>query len=347
VVSPLAAKRRAAGYSQESLAHELGHDRTTIGRWERGEVEPYPWNLPPLADALGLTLAELAVLLSPEQEWQADLVDRRTFLTGFGSTLAAAAAALEQTVSLARTDDQRRSALRLLGHAHQAAGEAAFDRLALDEAEVHLHHALQVGGELGDVEMVVNAQTQLGDVARRRRRYPMALRLLEGAERHAVTASLLTRALHWQTVARAHAEMGARPAFERAIERAGEVAILIPPEHHRDGDRSPRGILLEKGQGLTLLGDPRAALEIYDQVTPPVSGAERERGSFVIIRAQALAHAGHLDAGVHLAVEGLQLARSYDSPRHVSRVQRMYDRLTATWSPREPALVELHDALAA
>jgi transcriptional regulator with XRE-family HTH domain len=62
VTSALAAKRRAAGYTQESLAERLGKDRTTIGRWERGEVEPYAWNLPPLAEALGVTLEELDAL---------------------------------------------------------------------------------------------------------------------------------------------------------------------------------------------------------------------------------------------------------------------------------------------
>jgi transcriptional regulator with XRE-family HTH domain len=63
VVSPLAAKRRSAGYTQESLAARLGHDRTTIGRWERGENEPEPWNRSALAEALSITLDELAHLL--------------------------------------------------------------------------------------------------------------------------------------------------------------------------------------------------------------------------------------------------------------------------------------------
>jgi hypothetical protein len=83
-------------------------------------------------------------------------------------------------------------------------------------------------------------------------------------------------------------------------------------------------------------------LAIYDEVSPSSfdSERERERGSFLIIRAQALAHGGHLHEGVRLGVDGLELARGYGSARHVSRVQRMYDRLTRTWSPSEPALVD-------
>lgn len=104
---------------------------------------------------------------------------------------------------------------------------------------------------------------------------------------------------------------------------------------------------LERGHGLTLLGDPGAALAIYEHAAPPRFRSDRERGSFLIIHAQALAHAGHLDEGVRLAIDGSELARSYQSRRHVSRVQRMYERLTRTWSPSEPHLMTLREALAA
>jgi transcriptional regulator with XRE-family HTH domain len=75
VVSPLAAKRRSAGYSQEALAEALGKDRTTIGRWERGEVEPYPWNLGPLAHALGLTRDEVVELVARTRQSRQDAGD--------------------------------------------------------------------------------------------------------------------------------------------------------------------------------------------------------------------------------------------------------------------------------
>lgn len=62
--SPLAKCRRALGYSQERLAEELGVDRTTVARWERGETEPQPENRPMIARILQLDLAELAELLT-------------------------------------------------------------------------------------------------------------------------------------------------------------------------------------------------------------------------------------------------------------------------------------------
>ncbi|MFI6205874.1 helix-turn-helix domain-containing protein [Streptomyces sp. NPDC051041] len=59
-------RRKACGYSQESLASAMGVDRTTVGRWERGETEPQPPLRPKLAGLLGLGLAELDALLSPQ-----------------------------------------------------------------------------------------------------------------------------------------------------------------------------------------------------------------------------------------------------------------------------------------
>jgi hypothetical protein len=72
------------------------------------------------------------------------------------------------------------------------------------------------------------------------------------------------------------------------------------------------------------VGDPRADLAIY-QATEP------------IIRFK----------GVRLAIDGLTLARGYDSPRHASRVHRMYERLRRTKHGSDQRLTELRDALAA
>ncbi|MFC0109242.1 helix-turn-helix transcriptional regulator [Kibdelosporangium aridum] len=56
---PLANRRMIVGYTQEGLAEALGVDRTTIGRWERGEQLPQPWQRPDLACKLHITMEEL------------------------------------------------------------------------------------------------------------------------------------------------------------------------------------------------------------------------------------------------------------------------------------------------
>ncbi|MEU3468337.1 helix-turn-helix domain-containing protein [Streptomyces sp. NPDC006687] len=63
----LAERRKALGYSQEKLAELLGVDRTTVGRWERGEISPHPCQRPALASALDVRLQEVETLLPPPQ----------------------------------------------------------------------------------------------------------------------------------------------------------------------------------------------------------------------------------------------------------------------------------------
>ncbi|MBZ9643360.1 helix-turn-helix transcriptional regulator [Streptomyces sp. PSKA30] len=67
----LAKQRKAMGYSQEKFAHVLGVDRTTVGRWERGETTPDPVHRPKMATLLQLDLSELdALLTSPQADFQ-------------------------------------------------------------------------------------------------------------------------------------------------------------------------------------------------------------------------------------------------------------------------------------
>lgn len=59
----LAQRRKACGYTQEQFADSLGVDRTTVQRWERGEVDPQPHQRPRMAKLLRLTSKELDELL--------------------------------------------------------------------------------------------------------------------------------------------------------------------------------------------------------------------------------------------------------------------------------------------
>ncbi|MGH3755311.1 MAG: helix-turn-helix transcriptional regulator [Pseudonocardiaceae bacterium] len=59
----LAQARRAAGFTQESLAERLGVDRTTVARWESGEYSPQPWLRPKIAEAFGVSMRECCELL--------------------------------------------------------------------------------------------------------------------------------------------------------------------------------------------------------------------------------------------------------------------------------------------
>jgi transcriptional regulator with XRE-family HTH domain len=63
--SELAARRQAAGWTQESLAHHLQVAAPTVRRWEAGVSMPRPRHRPALAVALQVTPAELDRMLTP------------------------------------------------------------------------------------------------------------------------------------------------------------------------------------------------------------------------------------------------------------------------------------------
>jgi transcriptional regulator with XRE-family HTH domain len=56
--------RKAAGRNQEQIAEVVGVDRTTLGKWERGESTPQPNQRAAYAEALGVTMDELSAMLS-------------------------------------------------------------------------------------------------------------------------------------------------------------------------------------------------------------------------------------------------------------------------------------------
>lgn len=63
----LAERRKVLGYSQESFAHALGVDRTTVSRWESGKNAPQPPLRPKLAEVLQVDLAELDALMAQSE----------------------------------------------------------------------------------------------------------------------------------------------------------------------------------------------------------------------------------------------------------------------------------------
>ncbi|MDT8916021.1 helix-turn-helix transcriptional regulator [Amycolatopsis sp. PS_44_ISF1] len=55
--------RKKAGYTLEQLAYALGVDRSTVWRWEKGDMEPLPYKRPELSKVLGVTEEQLEELL--------------------------------------------------------------------------------------------------------------------------------------------------------------------------------------------------------------------------------------------------------------------------------------------
>jgi transcriptional regulator with XRE-family HTH domain len=65
----LAQRRKTVGFTQETLAEQLGVDSTTVRRWESGEASPQPWIRPKLARYLQVSVEQLEELLAePDKE---------------------------------------------------------------------------------------------------------------------------------------------------------------------------------------------------------------------------------------------------------------------------------------
>ncbi len=205
----------------------------------------------------------------------------------------------------------------------------------------------ELGEELGDHDILALSLIRQGDLLRRRGRYEQALRCLEVAELHALQASTHIQGMREQTLARACAEYGDKYSFQKAIDKAQDIAEHMTPNLDTMSSQFTLiGVLEEKGQGYTLLWEPEKAIDIYKDTEQrnPVRPI-REQGVFTILKAQAYAYAGYVDKGVTYALEGLNLARQYQSKRHISRVQRMYDRLSIIPLSSHPRLRDLREAL--
>lgn len=235
----------------------------------------------------------------------------------------------------------------LLAGAHEALGQIAFDQLAYRRSASHFREMYELGVELGAPAIAGTALAHQADLNRRRGRYRAARRLTEVAHPLTRAADAHVQGVSWLLAARLHAETGDHAAFARAIDRA-EACAEQPPNDPAPwcGSFTRVEVLQERAQGLTLLGDPTAALEIYTRSAACLRPHSlRDQGNLLILQAQAYAAARELDTGVQLAIQGLELARSYGSTRHISRVQRMHNRLTAAGA-RGTRLEQLREALA-
>jgi tetratricopeptide (TPR) repeat protein/transcriptional regulator with XRE-family HTH domain len=147
----LAKRRKALGLTQEQLAEQLGVERSTIVRWERGDNQPAPWQRPKLARALGVSADRIEELLvadhslagpqDPAPPVPRQLPAAVADFTGRAAELQA----LTQILDDARAGAPGTVVISAIG------GTAGVGKTALA-----LHWAHQVAGRFGDGQLYVN-----------------------------------------------------------------------------------------------------------------------------------------------------------------------------------------------
>jgi tetratricopeptide (TPR) repeat protein/transcriptional regulator with XRE-family HTH domain len=143
----MAQRRKTLGLTQEQLAEQLGVDRSTVVRWERGETEPLPWIRPQLAKVLRVSADRLQDLLAG----RAGSLDPAAVphqLPAAVEDFAGRSAELEalaQVLESARAGGPGTVVISVIG------GTAGVGKTALA-----LHWAHQVSARFGDGQLYVN-----------------------------------------------------------------------------------------------------------------------------------------------------------------------------------------------
>lgn len=366
--------REERGWTQEELAERWGYTRAYVSQIEHGKrTLNHVDQVGRLADILEIPTERLEAIgrgltysrATPESPADADDFLLQTLLEPAQATVKLSWLVwhanhdttiiqnLTQLISQLETAvTERRGkflkpAQQILGYAHEMMGNIAFDQLDYMTAGGHFQEMFDWGEVLNDPDMTALAMIHQGDILRRRGRFEHAVSALEKAAKYADTGSLATSGLRWAVLARTYAEFGHKEEFLKAIDAAQDAAVNVTPSLNTTSiDFNLVDIIQERAQGHTLLGEPKVALELYqesERLKPfrPM----RDLGVFIILQAQAHAYAGDVEGGVNFALQGLRLARGYQSKRHESRVQRMYDRLRVTPMGNHPSMRDLQQAL--
>ncbi|WP_162146251.1 helix-turn-helix transcriptional regulator [Amycolatopsis vancoresmycina] len=267
--------RKAAYYTQETLAYALNVDPTTVGHWERGKSEPLPYKRPKLAKLLGVDREQLEELLAEGQNapsaagsaaapppadavttsgdldydtWADDL-DRAAVCLGRQEFVAAKLLLDRWTGQLASGADQR--ALHLYGRSLRLLGDLRQDQGVLTgplSARQSYRKAMAVFAELHSDRRVAQLELHLAVLDEMSGQLEAAGRQYERlAADHRLDARDRTRALLWVGTALSKAGEGTaaitfiRPAIRRfeALEEPQDWSVAyqkLALAYRGDGD---------------------------------------------------------------------------------------------------------------
>ncbi|MBE3558520.1 MAG: helix-turn-helix domain-containing protein [Ktedonobacteraceae bacterium] len=365
--------RQQRGWTQEVLADRWGFTRIYISQIERGKRKLDKLEqVYRLADILGIPEERLAAV---GKGFPLRKTHKQTSVEGEDLLLKALLEPAETTIKLSwliwqgngkiiniesslhnlaeqlevALDSYRGQfrvpALRLLAYTHEMLGKQAIERIRTKEAIFHFQQMYDIAEETGDPDLVALAIVHQSEMFRRRKWFEAALRRMAVAENylkdHEVSPHI--QGVLWRASAINHYVYRDEQGFLRAIDRASEIAENIKPTVDTVGNDFDRVEVLQvKAIGLTTLGKPEQAIEIYketDKLRPfrPL----RDQSSYHIIKAQSYCLAGDTQTGIKHAKEGMKLAEIIHSIRYIIRLQQMFDLVGATPLAKQRDMIDL------
>lgn len=170
-----------------------------------------------------------------------------------------------------------------------------------------------------------------------------------GALARAQHAQPATRGYILQMIAYTAADAGDERAFDRYI---GEALDLLGHSSEAEGvaqrDYIPFEVLEIYGKATRDFGRPVEALTYLRQAEDALinrPNVPRWRAALTISQAQALCDAGELEEGVQLAIRGMTLAHSCQSPRQMNRVRKLMRKMQESEYAQAAALAPLRDVV--
>lgn len=343
----------------------------TINRWERGESRVPEWAIPELAKILRITEEEL--LYGPKEANPSLSANVSAAYTGLDLEIADRIVELGYSSWMASRPEEARGAVnsilpwleamqrrinrstqasegkRLLARGYELLGALALDRLENDEAVAQFRRALTTSEEIHDASLIAAHMTQLGDVYRRKGDSQTALALMEEALSRSRKTGQATRGYVLEMIAYTYADAGNEVAFARHIHEATDL-LASSGEAQGTIQREfvPFEVLEISGKATRDFGHPIQALEYLAHAERALASRPtmpRWHAVLTISKAQALCDAGELQAGVDLAIHGLVLAHSCQSPRQMNRVRKLMRKLDASKMVDSPALVPLRETV--
>jgi transcriptional regulator with XRE-family HTH domain len=333
----LAKRRRDEGFTQESLAEHLQVSRSTVARWERGEGEPLPGPRVRLGQALGVSSAELDVLLGADElpavaGWVGSEAERLQQVSeGHVAVDVTMLAALRRSLSRLDSDYESMPSTALLPAAGECLAQVtqlrsrapaglqpqllsleaeaatlmgiliwdSSQRRQIAVARSYFDQAQLAAQEVGDRLTQAYAQLRICYLARYGQDDPvMGLMTAQHAKELAPASSRVLEGLTTLHIAEAHAMQGRRRPCEQALAEAERSFERVQGSDEAIRFYSPSQLNRMAGSCYLFLGQPQKAEPILEHAARTAAPASKSRA--IVLENLGLAHArqGQVDASV-------------------------------------------------